>query len=173
MSFKASGAAIAGLLLTVWVQLACGQQQGGQQAGGSADQHHAMVMQHGEMAMGFSQTETTHHFILKKEGGVIQVETKDPKDAKNRDLIRMHLAHITQAFAGGDFSDPMTVHGRIPPGVPVMQKLKADIHYRFEQAPQGGRVLIQTTNPRALDAIHEFLRFQIQDHQTGDSLKVY
>jgi hypothetical protein len=129
-------------------------------------------MQQGEQAMGFSQTETTHHFFLTKDGGVIQVEANDPKDTKNRDLIRTHLSHIAEAFAAGDFSDPMAVHDRYPDGVPVMEQLKGDIRYNFEQSPTGGRVVIHTTNSQALEAIHQFLRFQITDHQTGDSLNV-
>jgi hypothetical protein len=32
----------------------------------------------------------------------------------------------------------------------------------------GGRVRIHTSNARAVQAIHEFLRFQITEHQTGD-----
>jgi predicted RNase H-like nuclease (RuvC/YqgF family) len=131
---------------------------------------HSMMMQHGEKAMGFSQTQTTHHFFLRKDGGVIQVETNDPKDTQNRDLIRTHLAHIAQAFAAGDFSNPLAVHDKVPDGVPVMQRLKGDIRYAFEQTPQGGRVVISTANLQALDAIHQFLRFQVSEHQTGDSL---
>jgi len=133
---------------------------------------HPISMQHAEQAMGFSQTATTHHFLLKNDGGVIQVEANDPNDAHNRDLIRTHLTHIAHAFSAGDFSDPMAVHDKVPDGVPVMQRLKADIRYTFDQTPQGGRVSIQTANPQALDAIHDFLRFQIEEHQTGDSLNV-
>ena len=32
-----------------------------------------------------------------------------------------------------------------------------------------GRIRIQTADPEALKAVHEFLRFQIEDHHTGDS----
>lgn len=132
----------------------------------------AMMMHHGEKAMGFSQTETTHHFLLKKDGGVIQVEANNSQDARNRDLIRTHLAHIAQAFAAGDFSHPLAVHDQIPPSVPEMQRLKAEIRYTFEETPQGGRVLISTGNQQALVAIHEFLSFQIREHRTGDALEV-
>jgi len=93
--------------------------------------HHSMVMQHGEQAMGFSQTQTTHHFLLTKDGGMIQVEANESNDTQSRDLIRTHLAHITKAFAAGDFSDPLAVHDKYPDGVPVMQELKGDIHYTF------------------------------------------
>jgi hypothetical protein len=131
---------------------------------------HSMMMQHGEKTMGFSQTQTTHHFFPEKNGGVIQVEANDPKDTQNRDLIQNHLAHIAQAFAVGDFSDPLAVHDKVPDGVPAMQRFKGDIRYTFEPTPQGGRVVINTANPEALDAIHQFLRFQVREHQTGDSL---
>jgi len=34
--------------------------------------------------------------------------------------------------------------------------------------PDGGKVRISTRNHDALNAIHDFLTFQIEDHQTGD-----
>lgn len=61
----------------------------------------------------------------------------------------------------------MFVHERVPPGVPVM-KDPAEISYNFDELSAGGRVRITTTNPAALKTIHEFLRFQIEDHHTGD-----
>ncbi len=123
----------------------------------------------GEKGMGFSQTTTTHHFLMKSDGGVIQVEANDPTDANNRDNIRMHLAHIAQAFAKGDFDIPMFVHDTVPPGMPEMKRLRAKIRYSFEETPTGGRVIIATLDKESLEAIHQFLRFQIQEHKTGDS----
>ena len=32
--------------------------------------------------------------------------------------------------------------------------------------------MIETDNAKALDAVHEFLPFQIAEHQTGDSTEV-
>jgi len=40
---------------------------------------HAKMNERGEKGMGFSQSATTHHFLLKPDGGVIQVETNDPR----------------------------------------------------------------------------------------------
>jgi hypothetical protein len=131
---------------------------------------HAME-HHGEHVMGFSQTKTAHHFLLTKDGGVIEVSAKDPKDTVSEEQIRMHLQHITSAFARGDFTDPMEVHGQTPPGVPTMKRLKAKIQYKFEETDRGGRVLIHSDNAKAIGAIHDFLRFQIREHHTGDSLK--
>jgi hypothetical protein len=139
---------------------------------GTHDAHLAAVNARGEKAMGFSQTATTHHFILDSDGGVIQVEANDPNDARSREQIRQHLAHVAQAFAAGDFDTPMLVHGRVPPGVPVMSRLKSEISYVYEETERGARVRIKTKNAEALAAVRDFLRFQITDHQTGDPLEV-
>jgi hypothetical protein len=134
------------------------------------DHDHAKMNERGEKGMGFSQTTTTHHFLLKPDGGVIQVEVKDPSDTTNRDNIRMHLTHIAHAFANGDFNIPMFVHDTVPPGVPEMKKLQATIKYTFEETPTGGRVVISTTDKDALSAVRKFLQFQIEEHKTGDPL---
>jgi hypothetical protein len=127
-------------------------------------------MQHrGNQVMGFSQVKTVHHFLLAKRGGTIQVEARDPKDSASREQIRDHLRHIATAFANGDFTDPMEIHLQVPPGVPVMKRLKGQIQYRFEETSRGGRILIHSDNAEAVKAIHEFLRFQIREHHTGDS----
>jgi hypothetical protein len=131
---------------------------------------HAQMNERGEKGMGFSQTATKHHFFLKQDGGVIQVEANDQKDETNRDNIRMHLGHIARAFQSGDFDIPMFVHDTIPPGVPEMKRLQKQILFTFEETPAGGRVVISTANAEALAAIHRFLRFQIEEHKTGDPL---
>ncbi|HYL47476.1 MAG TPA: hypothetical protein VEU52_10650 [Candidatus Limnocylindrales bacterium] len=118
--------------------------------------------------MGFSQTTTTHHFYLKKDGGVIQVEANSPDDLAAQDHIRMHLQHIAKSFSAGNFDDPMEVHDEVPPGVPVMKKLKTKISYRYESTPKGARVTIRTVDSEALAAVYEFLRYQIREHRTGD-----
>ena len=156
----------------------CPLMQGGEQtkAGAQTDDGHAdhlaAVRARGERAMGFSQTQTTHHFILSGDGGVIQIEANDADDIVNRDRIRHHLASIAQAFAEGNFSTPQDVHNEVPPGVLEMQRLKSALKYEYEELERGGRVRISTNNAAALAAVHEFLRFQIKDHQTGDRLEV-
>jgi len=127
----------------------------------------------GEKGMGFSQITTTHHFLLNADGGVIQVEAKDPTDTATRDNIRMHLTHIAKAFATGDFAIPMFVHDTTPPGVTVMKQMTDKIMYKFADIPAGGRVVIATTDPEALAAIQQFLRFQITEHKTGDPTVVH
>ena len=138
----------------------------------AADAHHASVENHGDHAMGFPHDKTMHHFRLTQHGGFIQVTANDLKDAANIEAIRMHLAHITKAFSEGDFSIPMLVHSTTPPGVTSMKLLKDKIHFDYQPLDNGGRVSIAADDPLALAAIHDFLRFQITDHATGDPLDV-
>ena len=107
-------------------------------------------------------------FLITTDGGAIQVEANDAKDTDNRDKIRMHLTMIAQQFKNGIFTTPFAVHGTVPPGVPEMDKLKANIQYSYEETPNGARVRISTKDADALAAIHAFLKFQIEEHQTGD-----
>jgi len=140
----------------------------GAQADGGHDAHLAAVNARGEAAMGFSQTGTAHHFLLTRDGGLIQVEVKDAADAADLGRVRQHLAHVARMFAAGDFDTPMLVHARAVPGAPAMSRLKAEIVYAFEETERGGRIRITAKSAGALAAVREFLRFQIEDHQTGD-----
>ena len=133
-------------------------------------QHHSDMTTGGNSAMGFDTVKTTHHFLQNPSGGTIQVTANEPADTVSRDAIRHHLRHIAQQFKEGDFEIPMLVHDQVPPGVAVMKHLKAEISYQYVSMDHGGRVEIVTKNSEALTAIHDFLRFQIQEHHTGDKL---
>jgi len=130
------------------------------------------VNERGDHAMGFSHEKTTHHFLLTATGGVIEVTANDANDEMSLRQIRSHLSHIAKMFKEGDFNTPMLVHGEMPPGVDTMRASKAAIDYKFEKVELGGRVNISASSTTDIAAIHEFLRYQITDHQTGDSLEV-
>lgn len=124
----------------------------------------------GDHVMGFDHMKTTHHFLLQEAGGSIEVTANSAEDVESSEQIRMHLKHIAMMFAEGNFNAPMLIHDQTPAGVPVMQKLKDEIKYNYEEIDRGAAVRISTNNPKALKAIHDFLRFQIKEHKTGDSL---
>lgn len=126
----------------------------------------------GDKVMGFDHTKTTHHFRLLPSGGAIEVTANSATDTERRDQIRMHLGHIAKMFAAGNFNAPMLIHDQTPPGVPALKELKDQIDYEFEETERGATVRIKTDNSKALEAIHTFLRFQIKEHQTGDSTEV-
>lgn len=122
----------------------------------------------GDKVMGFEHTRTTHHFSLEPDGGVIQVEANDAADEESRKAIRSHLSEIAGMFSRGDFSSPFAIHQREMPGVPVLIEKKDAIRYLYEEIEKGARVRITTSDPKALAAVHDFLRAQIGDHRTGD-----
>jgi hypothetical protein len=105
-------------------------------------------------------------------GGAIEVGVSDPRDEESRGRVRSHLEQISKMFSIGDFSTPFAVHARTPPGVAELERLKSTITYRYEETESGGRVRISSGDAKALAAIHDFLRFQIEDHRTGDPVDV-
>jgi hypothetical protein len=119
--------------------------------------------------MGFSHAKSAHHFRLFSNGGAIEISATESNDTVTLDEIRAHLSHIAEMFTAGHFQVPMFIHDIVPPGVPVMESKQSAISYRFELMPTGGRIQIVTSDKDALEAIHQFLAFQIVDHRTGDS----
>ena len=136
------------------------------------EQHHAALDARGARFMGFDQKATTHHFILTKDGGRIEVTVKDPKDTTSTNQVREHLQHIAVVFGKGDFALPALVHDtKAVPGVDAMKKHASALAFTFEAIDKGGHVKIAGSTPEAVAGVHEFLRFQITDHKTGDPLQ--
>ncbi len=165
------------LITTATLLLALGQHPS-MPAGMTHEQHveqmrrDAETMARGKVAMGFDQDATTHHFQLEPDGGTISVEVKDPRDTVGRDQIRAHLREIAADFARGAFDKPFATHAEVPPGVPALQRLKDRVAYTYENTERGGRVRIRTSHDEARAAIHEFLRYQIREHHTGDTMTI-
>ena len=134
----------------------------------TADQHHPPAAG----AMGFDQDKTTHQFRLLATGGSIEVDVKDRADHANLHAIHTHLEEIAADFSKGVFDKPFITHGQAPPGTATMRALKDRIEYVFESTETGGRVRISARGVEALAAVHEFLRYQIREHRTGDRLTV-
>lgn len=133
-------------------------------------QKDADLKKRGADAMGFDQDKTAHHFRLYKTGGAIEVVANDPADDTSRDQIRAHLKTIASEFAEGDFAKPLATHRELPPGVLAMQQRRSALAFKYDELPAGGRVRITTSDAKAIEAVHEFLRYQIREHATGDPL---
>ena len=126
----------------------------------------------GTLAMGFDQDAVRHHFSLRVTGGEIEVDVRDQSDIASLNAIRAHLRTIARQFAAGNFEAPFATHGEMPPGVPVLRQRLSSIAYTYREIPLGARVEIRTQDPDALSALHEFLRYQIRGHRTGDPFTV-
>jgi hypothetical protein len=142
------------------------------------EEHHAQMKKdaelkcHGAIAMGFDQDTTTHHFRLTATGGAIEVSVNDAGDTEGIRQIRSHLKQIASDFAHGNFEKPLMTHGQTPPGASTMESLKARITYTLEETKRGAVVRITTTSSLARNAVHDFLRYQIKEHKTGDPLAI-
>ena len=128
--------------------------------------------QHQHMAPGmhFDQSAARHHFLIEKDGGTIAIDVRRKDDEATRTAVRAHLKMIADDFARGDFSSPFATHGEVPPGVGELTRLKSRLRYTYEETPDGGRVIIRTTDGRAAAALHAFLAYQIREHKTGDPI---
>jgi hypothetical protein len=143
-----------------------------QQASPDPEDHFAGVNARGDQGMGFSHEKTIHHFHLFTDGGSIEIASNDAADADSQKAIRDHLSMIEQRFSQGDFSIPMFIHATIPPGIETMKRFSKKISYLVQNTAQGAEIRITTDDPDAIQAIHDFLKFQIEDHRTGDPLEV-
>jgi hypothetical protein len=132
----------------------------------------AELKMRGADTMGFDQDKTAHHFRLYKTGGAIEVVSDDPADGVLRAQIRTHLKAIAEEFAAGDFGKPLATHGEVPPGVRTMQERRNALTFKYEELPGGARVQVTASDATTLEAVHEFLRYQIREHKTGDPLTV-
>jgi len=135
-------------------------------AGGNPDSTFGALQMRGEMAMGVDQYTSTHKFDALPDGGRIELQ-RDVDDSAGVVQIRAHLQGIATAFKSGDFSTPAFVHMRQVPGTEVMAAKRAAISYTYRELPRGGELRIVTKDPNALKAIHEFLKFQREDHHAG------
>jgi hypothetical protein len=59
------------------------------------------------------------------------------------------------------------VHAQAVPGTRVMLEKRASITYRSEDRPRGAELRIQTSDAKAIAAVHEFLAFQRLDHRAA------
>ena len=166
------------VFLAVSVQSVARAQHPAMPPGMTHEQHMAQMQKDAELkkrgaaAMGFDQEKTTHHFRLRADGGAIEVTANDAADAATIGAVRRHLKQIAEEFAKGDFGKPLATHGEEPPGVATMRERRDAVAFRYEDDTSGGRVRMTTADARALAAIHEFLRYQIAEHKTGDPLVV-
>src|SRR5579872_7202756 len=107
------------------------------------------VEKRGDAVMGFDHDKTTHHFFMTPEGGVIQVTANDAADKDSIAAIRSHLPHVAKMFTAGDFTAPILVHDKVPPGSKVMIAKKDKISYTYADTDKGGKIVIATSDAEA------------------------
>jgi hypothetical protein len=132
----------------------------------SHDSAFAAMQARGKQAMGVDQYTSKHTFDALPTGGRIEL-VRDSDDSAGVAQIRAHLREIALAFKSGDFSNPAFVHMQDVPGTRIMRDKRAAITYEARDLPRGAELLIRTTDPDAVKAIHEFMAFQRDEHHAG------
>jgi hypothetical protein len=134
----------------------------------AAAHHQDDVDARGDDVMGFSHEKTKHSFRLLDDGGAIEVRANEADDAADIAAIRTHLQEVARDFATGSYAQPEAIHGRLPDGAATMKSLGSAVTFRYEELERGGRVRISTASAEGVQAIHDFMKFQIDEHRTGD-----
>lgn len=144
----------------------------GSPAGAHDHAGHAAMEARGSRAMGFDQAKASHHFRLMGDGGRIEIHINQRGDDQTREQIAGHLRTIARRFGEGDFGIPVETHGAAPDGTEGLRRHRQQITYRVEPTDVGGRLVITSASPDARTAIHDFLRYQIREHKTGDPVEI-
>jgi len=132
----------------------------------AADSGFAGVQRRGAVVMGVNQYTSRHVFEPLPDGGRIALE-RSVDDSMGAAQIRRHMRMIARQFTAGDFRLPGIVHDREVPGTRVMAERRASISYTVEPLPRGGAVRVRSSDPAAVQAIHDFLAFQRQEHHAS------
>jgi hypothetical protein len=133
----------------------------------AADEREFAALQaRGEQAMGVDQYTSTHLFDALPDGGRIELQ-RDTDDPAGIATIREHLREVQAAFSAGVFSTPAFVHSREVPGTAIMAEKKDHIEYVYRDLPRGGELRLVSSDPEAIQAIHDFMAFQRSDHRAG------
>ncbi|HEV7366625.1 MAG TPA: hypothetical protein VGN76_12335 [Gemmatimonadales bacterium] len=155
------------LLMLLSVLTACGDRPAPDSlARNSADSAFGLVQSRGHVAMGVDQYTSSHRFEPLPDGGRITLE-RNGNDSVGTAQIRSHMRTIALAFERGDFALPGFVHDREVPGTAVMRQRRSHISYTTDSLPRGAQLRIHSDDPAAVNAIHQFLAFQRQDHRVG------
>ena len=96
-----------------------------------------------------------YHFRLNRGGGTIEVDG----------AVRPEFQKLAGMFRTGNFDSPILGPEQTLPGISEMQRLASEITYTYEPTRCGGRIRIETQNPQARKAVHQFLEDQIKRHR--------
>ena len=124
----------------------------------------AALQARGAHVMGVNQYTSAHVFEDLPDGGRVVLERGDASDTADITTIRAHMRDIAAAFRAGDFTKPFEVHAQTVPGTAVMTAKPSVISYDASDRPRGGEVRIRSSDPAAVEAIHQFLAFQRTEH---------
>jgi hypothetical protein len=124
----------------------------------------AAVAERGAAVMPFDLARTVHRFDDAADGGTETVTTRDPADAAQQALVRVHLATEAQRFAHGDFSDPAAIHGEAMPGLAALRAAGTALRVEYREVAGGAALRFASADPAVVRALHAWFAAQRGDH---------
>jgi hypothetical protein len=121
-------------------------------------------------ALGTDASRIVQHYYLVKNGGVIEFTAKDPNDTTTISALQKYIDTQKDLFEKGKNDPDADVHGKVPDGVPILRKLRNEITFFAVKNDDGAALRMFSVNHQARQAIQNFLKFQINEHKTGDPL---
>ena len=149
-------------LAILWIASLLGE--AGLPAPSYADDRQGMIHGMGGQVMPFDLSKTLHIFEMTESGGIQQVVIRDSADLDQVPIIQQHLRHEAMRFAGGDYSDPTSLHGAEMPGVQELAAGAARIRVDYEPLPNGAQITFSTDDLRLITAVHRWFGAQLSDH---------
>ena len=125
-----------------------------------------VMLERGNVAMGFNQTQIHHHFMSTTTGGEIMIMSTNMSDMQTIDEIKNHVKDIQYEFSHGNFTKPFYIHAQIVPGTDIMAAKKDLIHYSIKNIDGGSVLVLTTNNTELLNAIQQFMNFQSSQHMS-------
>ena len=123
----------------------------------------------------YDRHRVVHHFYLYPDGGMMTLTVSDPSDAETRKAVRAFVQRVSQLMVMGDLARLREQFGDAVPGldrIAEARRRKATITVHSSTPGEGSQIVFSAMDPEALQGLHEFLRFQITDLNTGDSPEV-
>ena len=123
-----------------------------------------MVHEMGSHVMPFDLSKTKHIFEMTEIGGIQKVIIRDKKDIDQLTPIRKHLMHESMRFSEGDFSDPVSLHGKDMPGIQELKAGASQVKITYSELPNGAQITFETEDFKLTTAVHKWFGAQLSDH---------
>ena len=124
-----------------------------------------MIIERGDIAMGFNQSAIAHQFLATLDGDKIIITALNASDRQTIDQIKNHIRDIQKDFSEGNFTKPFFIHAQEVPGTNVMTQKKDLIEYNILEIKNGSTLMLTTNDTQLVDAINQFMEFQAGQHQ--------
>jgi hypothetical protein len=90
--------------------------------------------------------------------------SKNISDMQTINEIKNHVKDIQYEFSRGNFTKPLYIHNQNVPGVEIIITKKNFIYYSIKNIDGGSVLILITNDTELLNAIHQFMNFQLGQH---------